>query len=100
MSKRIEERIEDIRDMVKAFYEKPDNAAGGVLHITTDDYNIEDHHIEFCLHEAHIANDKDAIDICHALLDIPVGPDRYRAIGLDAERAEAIWLEDTEDGPE
>ena len=26
--------------------------AGGYCHIVTDDYNIEDHHIDFCLKEA------------------------------------------------
>lgn len=37
-----------IRDLVKEFYTLPGCFTGGPLHITTDDTNIEDSHLDFC----------------------------------------------------
>lgn len=77
--------------LIDAFYEKPGNEAGGVLHIVTDDYNLETHHIEWSRAEAVARGDADAVAICDALLAIPFGIERCMAIGLDRARAEA-WM--------
>jgi len=31
-----------------AWYQMPGNEAGGVLHVVTDDFNIDDHSLDFC----------------------------------------------------
>lgn len=46
-----------IARQVAAFYALPGNDCGGVLHIVTDDDNIETHHVQWCLDEASAAGD-------------------------------------------
>jgi hypothetical protein len=87
-----------IAALIDAFRDRDeDNIAGGVLHIVVDDYNLGDWSISYCRELAEKANDADAIAICDALLAIPVGVDRYVAIGLSRERAEALDAEDKVD---
>jgi len=38
----------DLTGSLDRLYSLPDCAAGGPLHIVTDDYNVEDHHLDFC----------------------------------------------------
>lgn len=33
---------------IREFYKIPGNQCGGSLHIITDDFNIEDHHVTWC----------------------------------------------------
>lgn len=41
--------IEFMKHIIEAFYQLEGNSCGGGLHIVTDDYNVEDHHIEWCI---------------------------------------------------
>lgn len=64
-------------------YAMPDCAAGGPLHIVTDDYNVEDRHLEFCadrLGEWPAATRKVAEAILSELRKMPVG-EREAALG-------------------
>jgi len=68
--------------MIDAFYAKPGNICGGILHIVLDDENYETHHVEWCREEAVSANDQDAIFIADVLL---LYTEEERAVVLHVE---------------
>lgn len=45
--------------LVKKLYEFPEGGVGGHCHIVTDDYNLEDENIDFCLGELHPDRQRD-----------------------------------------
>lgn len=53
---------------IVAFYAKPGNGAGGLLHLVLDDGNVADEHVHFCQGQANQANDADARAIAGMLL--------------------------------
>jgi hypothetical protein len=60
------DRIPDVSQHVPAFVaylQKPENGAGGSLHIWLDDDNIEDSHIQFCLECAESIGDTDGVEL-------------------------------------
>jgi hypothetical protein len=61
---------QDLIKEIKEFYKKPDNICGGNLHIVLDDYNLEDHFVEFCLKRAKEDNDPKGVEICKELLKL------------------------------
>lgn len=40
--------IPEVAPLIAAYYNLPNNGAGGSLHIVLDDANVERHHAEFC----------------------------------------------------
>jgi hypothetical protein len=53
--------VKDVLPIMVAFRAKSGNSTGGVLHVVLDDGNIEDHHIEWCIQEAFILGDCEAV---------------------------------------
>ena len=53
-----------------AYYRKPDNGVGGVLHIVLDDGNLEAQHVTFCLNEARKCDDRDGEALALMLSDM------------------------------
>lgn len=43
--------VEEVRELIHALYELDGCSCGGPLHIVTDDGNIEDCHIRWCIDE-------------------------------------------------
>jgi hypothetical protein len=62
--------IPEVIPLFKEYLSKPGNEVGGCLHIITDDFNIEDCHIEFCIDYARKRNDVDAIRLGDILLQM------------------------------
>lgn len=71
-------RIETIRAYISCLYGLDDGncCTGGLLHIVTDDGNLEDHHIKWCLDECskHPECEESEIGklICNELLKLPM----------------------------
>jgi hypothetical protein len=61
----------EIVELIKAFYNEPNNGAGGHLHLVTDDGNLEDDDIRFCIEQAGDNNDLLAMSIGYLLLSLP-----------------------------
>ena len=57
-----------IKFLIQAYYESPDNYAGGNLHIVLDDGNIEHANIRWCKKECKKNNDSIGRVICDILL--------------------------------
>lgn len=60
--------VPEVLPLVKAYYAKPDNGAGGNLHIVLDDGNVQDSSVRFCLSQAERAQDLDGIVLAQLLL--------------------------------
>lgn len=60
--------VRDIKALVDYFYGKPDNGAGGSLHIVLDDGNVEDSSIAFCRKWAADRDDKMGVALCDVLV--------------------------------
>lgn len=62
----------EIVDLIRIFYnERPENGAGGNLHIVFDDGNLEDKDILFCIKQAKEENDILGITIGYLFLSLP-----------------------------
>ena len=57
----------EIREAIHAFYQKPGNLAGGVLHVVLDDGNYHNDCLAHCRELAEEADDVDALEILDAL---------------------------------
>ena len=53
---KINEEVKKAVDMICILYDYPCCSSGGYAHIVTDDYNLEDTHIDFCIAEAKKGN--------------------------------------------
>jgi hypothetical protein len=60
--------IPDVVPLIRAYYAKPGNGAGGNLHIILDDGNVKDDNVKFCLTQAREAGDKDGVRLAELLL--------------------------------
>lgn len=71
-------RIDTIKAYISCLYDLDDGncCTGGLLHIVTDDGNLEDHHITYCLNECinHPEREESGIGklICEELLKLPM----------------------------
>lgn len=79
-----------------------DNPAGGSLHIVTDDYNFEDHNVQFCIDWARKEHDEIGEALGEALIALPMA-ERAQAcvptLCLDCQHSEALhFLEVGEHG--
>lgn len=66
-------------DAVNELYEV--HAAGGSAHIVTDDWNLENHSIEFCIGYAKDEGDDIALDVLHLFKELRVG-ERATALAI------------------
>ena len=53
--------VPDVAPLVRSYYAKPGNEAGGSLHIVLDDGNVTDADVEFCRNRAIEARDDDGV---------------------------------------
>jgi hypothetical protein len=60
--------IPDVLPLVKAYFQKPGNEAGGLLHVVLDDGNVESPHILFAMEQCLLASDEDGHWLCIQLL--------------------------------
>lgn len=69
-----------VRALIKAYYEMPGNGAGGNLHVTLDDGNIETGDILYCLGYAKRDGDTAGVQIAELLLAM-TRRQRAKAVG-------------------
>lgn len=79
--------IQQCAELIIQFYMLDDCGAGGVLHIVTDDWNLEDEHLQFCRENAEKVSDYDQKDLAIRILDLMDGMNLQ-------ERASAMALFD------
>lgn len=68
LAKPIKPTVPEVLPLVRAYYAKPGNGAGGNLHIVLDDYNVRDDDVQFCLDLAEQFNDEDGAALAKLLL--------------------------------
>jgi hypothetical protein len=56
--------------LIRSYYAKEGNEAGGLLHVVLDDGNLERSHIEYCGEQACAAGDVDGFRIVCMLLSM------------------------------
>lgn len=59
--------VPDVLPLVRAYYAKPGNEAGGSLHIVLDDGNVDDDCVEFCEKYATENGDEDGVALARIL---------------------------------
>lgn len=59
--------IPEVLPLVKAWYDKPGNGAGGIFHIILDDGNNQQHWANLALEEAKELGEQDAITLAEKL---------------------------------
>jgi hypothetical protein len=70
MNQAIKPTVPEVLPLVRAYYQKPGNAAGGNLHVVLDDVNIEDQFVVLSLERAKQQHDDDAARIAELLLQM------------------------------
>lgn len=76
--KHYNKHLETIREYISCLYKLDDGncCTGGLLHIVTDDGNLEDHHIKWCLEECNKHPEREESEIgkliCAELLKLPM----------------------------
>lgn len=69
-------RIQTIKDLISCLYRLDDGncCTGGLLHIVTDDGNLEDSHIQWCLERCEVETEREEAGlgklICNELLKL------------------------------
>jgi len=91
------DKVRRAADLIAKIYEAPGGGAGGNCHIVVDDWNLEDHNVEFCLGEvAHkLAGFGDREDKCDP--DTLRIEDEFLRLFIamsEPERASALGLHD------
>ena len=69
-----------VASLAAQYYQLPGNSAGGNLHITLDDGNIETQHVLFCLEEARATGDALGMVLADMLLRM-TRRQRAKAVG-------------------
>lgn len=71
-----DKHLETIRELIACLYELEDCGAGGLLHILTDDDNIDDDDIAYCLRECMLHPEREEFGIgkliCEEYLKLPI----------------------------
>lgn len=60
--------VPEVAALVKAWYAKPGNAAGGIFHVILDDGNSEQFFAESALEEAVTSGDPESIELAQKLV--------------------------------
>ncbi|MGK3981344.1 hypothetical protein WMF38_57635 [Sorangium sp. So ce118] len=60
--------VPDVLPLVRAYYAKPGNGAGGSLHVVLDDGNVDDDSLRLCEERAEERGDRDGAALAKALL--------------------------------
>lgn len=61
-------KVPEVREMAKAYCERPGNGAGGNLHTVLDDGNLRDRDLRWSLEHARSVGDDEAARIAEAML--------------------------------
>lgn len=62
--------VPDVLPRVQTYYAQAGNGAGGSLHIVLDDFNLEDHSVQFCIEWAEERGDTEGAEIGRLLLQM------------------------------
>lgn len=62
--------VSDVLKLVREYYSKPGNGAGGSLHIVLDDGNLKDEDILFCREWAKKEKDEDGVVLADLILSL------------------------------
>lgn len=68
----LNEEVKKAADLIGKLYEHPDCGAGGYAHVVTDDWNLEDGSIDFCIKEAEKGEydiDEEGRQLCLSILN-------------------------------
>lgn len=60
--------VPEVIEVVRDYYEKPGNGAGGTFHVVLDDGNIEDKFVKWCIEQAQSLGDSDGVAMGALLL--------------------------------
>lgn len=74
-------------DMVRAYYQKPGNLAGGCLHLVTEEPNYDDDSVRSCIEWAQQTGDKEGERLARILLECSRSQRRRIAMTHHLERA-------------
>lgn len=87
----VNEEVEKAADLVRKLYNQPGCGAGGYAHIVTDDWNLKDNHIDFCIQETDKAENEgmseESKQVCLDVLN------QFKKLSLD-ERYSALAIVD------
>lgn len=75
-------KVPDVKPLVRAYSNKPENIAGGALHLVLDDGNIDDASIDLCIESALAAGDAEAVTIGRLLRRMSKTQRRKATVGL------------------
>jgi DNA-directed RNA polymerase specialized sigma24 family protein len=62
--------VEEILPLIRAYYQLPENGAGGWLHVVLDDGNIEDEFVRESIKMAETEGDTEAVRLGEMLLQL------------------------------
>jgi hypothetical protein len=68
-----------VKKMMEQLYER--SSVGCCLHITTDDGNLEDHHVQFCIEEAQRTGHPSCERLAREILAMDM-PSRAKLLGI------------------
>lgn len=60
--------LDKVLPLVREYYARPGNGAGGSLHIVLDDGNISDDHVRFCIKWAEERGDTSGVELGNLIL--------------------------------
>ena len=63
-------KVPEVSVLVRAYYAKPGNEAGGNCHVALDDGNLDNGGLRFCLAECEYYGDKDGAEIMRLMLQM------------------------------
>lgn len=63
-------KVPDVMPLVRAYFAKPGNGAGGNLHVALDDGNLDNGSLQFCLSECEREHDYDGATIMRLMLQM------------------------------
>lgn len=62
--------VDKVKPLLEAYLASPGNSVGGSLHIYTDDDNIDDSHIDYCIGHAESIGDADGVELGRLILQM------------------------------
>ena len=87
----VNEKVTRAAELIKALYDTEDGGVGGYGHIVFDDFNIEDHDIEFCLGKA--ATAEYSKDVCEETRLASIAALEHFKTLTEDERSSALAFE-------
>lgn len=63
-------KVQDVGPLIEAYYQLPDNIAGGICHVVLDDCNVEDEFVRSTLADCETSGDVLGAQIMRAMLSM------------------------------